>query len=98
MHELRRTSIYLSVVINISIKLNTILQLCAIGCSSLELPPNAQGLLNRRKREKTIVKFLLGTDGQVYRGRYKMVAAFFSFLLCSVVILAIKRREMSEVR
>jgi len=37
-----------------------------------ETPPNAKELLEQRKRERTIVNYLLGTDGQIYRGRYKM--------------------------
>ena len=32
-----------------------------------------------RKREKTIVDLLLGSDGHVYRGRYKMVRNCFMF-------------------
>ena len=42
----------------------------------LEMPSHAKELLERRKREKSIVNFLLGSDGQVYRGRYKMVNIF----------------------
>ena len=60
----------------------------------LETPPNAKELLEQRKRERTIVNYLLGTDGQIYRGRYKMVTTFnfqqFSNLIRITSLLKVK--------